>query len=396
MPTLPVPFISQTTPRFCGPAVAAMILDFLGSGPLHGPGWQAAFQQALWTTIQAGTRGPGPPSSACTGRDPAFPNQQAGACISGHCVFWDTTPQALTAALSYHLPSANYQIVRQRDVAFDDVVLSILNSIDNGTPAAALGNGGQHWVVVRGYRQGKQTPKPIDIGGRKINGLYIRDSQRQYRNLMSIGWWQTWFDEVDCGVVDSIAGYSDHRMLIALVRQRIGVHPMPPGPPPPPPPTPPTPPQPPPPLPVARALTIGTQIAVDLLDEDPDEGLAVALKDAKPVSAFLVTNLDKPHITYWVLRFERNGKETARMAIDGPSGDLLEVESIGVGEDAIEPWVTPPLDPAGKPPRLIWKASSESPTPLLPFYEVVGPDGKTTYLRADGAKFDELTTGRGR
>lgn len=396
MPVLPVVRMEQVNSRFCGPAVAGMILRFFGQSPaLQNAGWQQLWQHALWGYIKAATTGPGPPGPLCIGRDLAFGNQQGGTCIGGFCACWDTTPQALEAVLNDELAGTQRMIVvRKPPAEFVDATAAIIDSIDAQVPAAALGNGGQHWLVVRGYRSGRRLPTPVVIDGRRINGLYVRDSQRAYRNFISMTWWQDWFDETDCGVVDPVAGYSDHRMLITIVEDNVGRRmmskrpggdgqsgPIPPGAA----------------IPITQAVRMADDLAASLVsEEEPDEGWAEAFAGARASEAFLVKRLDRENSYFWVVLFTRNGRETARMALAARTGELLEVESIAAGEDQIEKWVSAPSLPDGTPAPLVWKPSNESPTPLLPFYELPSTGAAPRYMRADGEMFDALTRSQGR
>lgn len=151
-------------------------------------------------------------------------------------------------------------------------------------------------------------------------------------------------------------------------------------------------------LPVTQAVQMANDLAASLVgDEEPGEGWAEAFGGAKAAEAFLVKRIDRDNYYFWVVLFTRNGNETARMALAARTGELLEVESIAAGEDQIEKWVSAPIISAsGTPAPLVWKPCSESPTLLLPFYELPSTGASPKYLRADGEMFEALTRGQGR
>jgi hypothetical protein len=372
-----------------------MILDFHGLGPkLRPPGWQAAFQTHLWGEIKRLTTGPGV-GVGCIGVDPFFANQQSGVCISTTCKCWDTIPQGLEAVCNSQLPVAKrVAAVRVPALGFEDIVDATLRGIDAGLPSAALGNGGHHFVVVYGYKRNATSPRPRVIAGRRINGVYVRDPDNPARNrLISMTNWKNWFDEVDCGVKDPVAGYTDHQMIVAVVPRSVGVIVMPPTPPSPPPPPPPPPALPPGPPLIGDAAAIKIAIhEAQLLvkEEEPGEGWEISLLDAEARVAHLVERLDRKEFFYVVPFVTKEGRESARMLLDAATGELLEVDGIESASEKRERWVMPAVPPDKEPPRLVWQPCEESQTALLPFYWL--PDG--TYQRVDGRIFRSLTVER--
>jgi hypothetical protein len=149
---------------------------------------------------------------------------------------------------------------------------------------------------------------------------------------------------------------------------------------------------------------------------------AAALKTGRFGVPRLVQRLDRPGEFYYLTPWERNGRITATVDLDGRFGVL---RSLRVLPAPARPWAiggesaTHVREAVGRlldhrafdrpddqgrfkvfpgtycvPPVLVWKPCRESWSPHLPFYHVV-VGGYSLYVRIDGRIFTQLTSGRG-
>ena len=139
-----------------------------------------------------------------------------------------------------------------------------------------------------------------------------------------------------------------------------------------------------------------------------------ALNDASPVSTMLVERLDRTDSFYYIVSFESKSKETARVIVDGFSGEFEEASGIEKTGSVMPPFLPPSralatLDNTyleagrylgrpvragmvGQHPLPVWRPCRESSSAFLPFYQLSVGD-HFVYVRLDGRRFDELTTG---
>ena len=139
-----------------------------------------------------------------------------------------------------------------------------------------------------------------------------------------------------------------------------------------------------------------------------------ALNDASPVSTMLVERLDRTDSFYYIVSFESKSKETARVIVDGFSGEFDEASGIEKAGSVMPPFLPPSsalaaLDNTyleagryrgrpiragmvGQHPLPVWRPCRESSSAFLPFYQLSVGD-HFVYVRLDGRRFDELTTG---
>ena len=138
-----------------------------------------------------------------------------------------------------------------------------------------------------------------------------------------------------------------------------------------------------------------------------DNALGDSERHAIPM---LVQRLDHDDDIYQIVTLSKSQGITARIAIAGDDGRLLEVEGVQQAGASLPAYVDP-LDvlqraakahPApgsavfrpemvGRHPVLVWKPCSESTSRFLPFWLVTIRD-RLLYIRVDGAVFTHLTT----
>jgi hypothetical protein len=127
-----------------------------------------------------------------------------------------------------------------------------------------------------------------------------------------------------------------------------------------------------------------------------------------------VQHLQKEQELYYIVSVGGTGSaDTARFALSGDTGHLLEAEAIDGETTALPRYCDPmkvvaryfegagapvrpyPLDLVGRHPVLVWKPCLESTSRLLPFWLLTIRD-TFLYVRVDGQIFRRLTTtGRG-
>jgi len=126
-----------------------------------------------------------------------------------------------------------------------------------------------------------------------------------------------------------------------------------------------------------------------------------------------VQRLDKEDELYFIVTAKRNGREpTARFALDGATGHLLEAAAIAKPRGALSTFCDPMaviasrhrsteapaatrIELIGRHPTLVWKPCRQSTSRLLPFWQLTVRDS-LVYVRVDGQIFGRLvTTGRG-
>lgn len=154
--------------------------------------------------------------------------------------------------------------------------------------------------------------------------------------------------------------------------------------------------------------------AAGVLELRGSERFRSALDDASPVSTLLVERIDRPDSFYYIVSFESKSKETARAIVDAASGEFDEASGIEEPGSVLPPLLPPDralamLDNTylgagryrgrpiragvvGQHPLPVWQPCRESSSAFLPFYQFsVG--AQFVYVRLDGLRFDELTTG---
>lgn len=139
-----------------------------------------------------------------------------------------------------------------------------------------------------------------------------------------------------------------------------------------------------------------------------------ALADALPASTLLVERLDRTDSFYYIVSFQSKHKESARVIVDGFSGEFEEASGIENADSFLPPFLPPSsvlaalydteLDAGryrgrpiragmvGQHPLPVWQPCRESSSAFLPFYQLSVGD-QLIYVRLDGRRFDELTTG---
>jgi hypothetical protein len=413
MPTrqIAVRRIRQFEDYLCGAAAVQMILESIRGH--REPGFtDEAWQRRLWDDIEALTTGPTRPAAAAgaLGFLPEFERQQCVQCGNEwNC--WSATAQAVVAVLNRHLPTVDeYGPVRSSAGDESRAWASLLHSIDEGTPAAALIDGGDHWIVVRGYKSGGKKPTPVMIGDLLVNGLYVRDPMLDMADL----YLQNATDMQARLLPVSCAPYADDSRYVTAVSRRAikeltmelrhpggmggELQPL---------------------LPPERILALAAEHVRDLLADDEEPPWVAALAGATAGRPQLVQRLDLPDTYYYVVPYVSHGVLTARLSIDAKTGDLGDIAGVSGGEDdrQLPPWQhaddflkridRSSWDAGGSPrvvraehaavaPVMVWKPCEQSRSPQVPF-SVVLIGGAAVYVRVDGAHFDRLTRGpRGR
>ena len=205
---LDVPQIHQEEEYYCGPATAAMILTFLGAAPAASSPRQLV--DKLWDDITSRRPPAGGSTShakpgGCIGYMKGVP-QVFFDCAGGGCRSWSTTTAALLAVLNQYLPAD-----RRMDKLCDrgsgehfvpeHAIAAVLESLNSRSPAAALtGNGGGHWIVVRGHHEIK-----------KKRYFYIRDPLDETAAPLNSRLADHLFSFVTCG-----PGDENNRAVVAI------------------------------------------------------------------------------------------------------------------------------------------------------------------------------------
>ena len=410
---LNVRHIPQFRDYLCGAAVAQMILAFRGEQP-PAPGMtDEEWQLAIWSDIESETTGSNrrPESSSSPGYIPEFKRQQCVRCSGGNWNCWATTPQALAAALAARLSKATHhlKVLRVAD-SHEPPMEAVLESIDNGAPAAALVDSGDHWLVIKGYKAGRNTAETVPIFDRLLNGVWVCDpgDPLSRRMITAEEFVFQRFGPTACG----LQADQDRFVVLAdrtAIREGRMVDARP------------TEPELQPLLTPAAAVSAAERLAKELLEDDSDEPEWVdALSNARPGDPQLVQRLDRVDDYYYVVPLVREGQITARLALDAKTGHLKEVGGIGEPGQALQPltpWQTPadflsrvagqllPLstikrvvrpETVGIHPQFVWRPCPQSRSPLIPFSLLTIADVQI-YLRVDGKTFPNLTpVGSGR
>jgi|KBSSwiStaDraftv2_1062776.scaffolds.fasta_scaffold12952_5 hypothetical protein len=196
---LDVPQIHQEEEYYCGPATAAMILVFLGAAPSASSTRQLV--DRLWDDI-SGRRPPAGGSTthakpgSCGGFVKGVP-QVFFDCAGGGCRSWATTTPALIDVLNQYLP-ADRQVDKLCDRGSGEhfvpvrAIAAVMHDLNAGSPSAALtGNGGGHWIVVRGFHELK-----------KKRYFFVRDPMDKTGAPLDSRLADQLFSRVDCGPGD--------------------------------------------------------------------------------------------------------------------------------------------------------------------------------------------------
>src|SRR5688572_8397183 len=138
-------WFAQEKLYYCGPAVAQMVLKYLGV---------AVSQDHLWADIKANSNGSGSPNPPSGDTDSNFPNQVCDNCDGANppvWTCWNATPDALQKTVMGR--SAKATLDTRYPGTFEDGVTELIESIDRspGVPPFATISSLNHWVVVSGY-----------------------------------------------------------------------------------------------------------------------------------------------------------------------------------------------------------------------------------------------------
>jgi len=401
-----VPFVSQETLYYCGPATLQMVFSALGVAP---PATPPSWQDKLWADVQANTGATRPSNAPSTPTAPAFLTQKCEWCAGIGWRCWSTTPGALKHLANAKQTVAHYSIsVHTTEESATDV---LMDTLDADVPAVALVRGWQHWLVVDGYRQGEAGATPV--GGRNLNGVFIRDPLET--NAIHYIDWDTWEGDylkfVPCGdyedtyvvmggvrvprvkptappntptglrIIDPLAV---QRLRLRLVKRVV---------------------------PASTAIEAAKAAAAGLRGS---ARLRAGFESAEATRALLVQRLDEHDRYYYIVTFQSGGRETARVIVDARDGRAGEVSAIAMTGEELSRYITaeegrnrlvavstdrsPALryqirkDTMGEHPVPVWKPCGQSSSPFLPFWQYSVGDS-FVYLRLDGLRFDELTQG---
>jgi hypothetical protein len=396
-----VPYAHQEKTYYCGPATLQMALSALGvASPATAPSWQ----QQLWNQIKAGTVGALPSGQMM--EDPTFTTPVCEWCsiIGWKC--WTTTPTVLRNLLNAQQAVGVYSIFTTDEQA--DATGVLLDTIDVNLPAIALVRGWKHWLVVRGYKHNSSGATPV--AGRKLNGIYLKDPNVPATNYVT---WKTWkkkyLSVVPCGEYEgsflmvpgvrpgAVTVQQPSVPILMPLRPSVGMTPgatmsndelLP-----------------------ANEILEHARTAARELTEDSD-AMRTGLGSADPNKPVLVQNLDEKDSLYYIVNFTRGGRDTARVALDAKTGELLEASIIDTDHDSLPPFIAPTemlervladadryaaalrfrgrRNMIGQHPVLVWRACMESSSPFLPFYQFSIGDS-FVYYRVDGLRCYQLT-----
>lgn len=373
----------------CGPACAQMILHWKLPAEFDD---HDQTQRDIWTNIQKLTDGPGPdpPPKNGLGSCPSFP-QQICECKSQLC--WCTHPTALSAELGSCLSPEAFTVVTVNAPSKDQLTLQVLQILGDGWAPVVLVHRGSHWVVVEGcdYTDGS----PIDL---RTLTLQILDPElpAPLNGVRDTFWNGLYLSAVWCGA------YKDNYVMVAPVEAPRAIR-----------------------LRAKIGKTKGAPVQildpVEILNGAEVERLTLTKYDkwqpafshanAVPEREVLVEDLDSG-LLYYVVDFVTEGVSTGRMILDARSGEVGQFigvaktgESLpnfafpkevrlyvdhkevkfGDGTTLVIDWSLLTVDP-----RLVWRASDQSHTPMIPFYSL-HQGGHDFYLRADGTIVATLT-----
>ena len=398
--TVSVPWVKQEQTYYCGPAVAEMILGALKvDAPPSPPSWQ----DQLWFDIQDETHSRRPQDADT---EPSFKSQKCEQ-LDGQWNCWSTTPDALTRVLNLQQTRVEYAVCKHDDEAA--ATATLMEAVDANVPAAALVHGWQHWLVMDGYVHGTTEPA-APVGGKQLNGVYIRDSNADAE--VHYVTWNAWRDDYLQFV--PAGKYRDH---IVVVGAEIVASVPPPAAP----------------VPVfgkvrgrgpgVNAFQVSPEAAVEAATSAIKRlrgampRLQSALENAVCGTPLRVQRLDLNDSYYYLVPFHRldeGSGETARLVVDAVTGHYSEARGINDDRTRLAPFVDPvrelakwygrslPLPgvrsrivrPAvvGLHPVLVWRPCRESSSPVKPFYQMSVGD-RLVYLSADGTQWlDRLTT----
>jgi hypothetical protein len=407
--TVPVTWVPQEELYYCGPAVAQMTLGALGVAPpaLTDRSWQ----DVLWEQIKDNTdavrpaaAGPGSPAN------PAYPSQKCEKC-SGEWQCWSATPLALRRVLNNHETGVTFSVNRRDEERQGTILLT--KTIDRGIPGIALVYGWGHWLVVDGYRYDDGLEDGCDLGGRTVDGFYLRNSNAsEALHFVSCATWHSnYLSYIPCGQ------YTDDVVVLSAIRsaEQIGApesHPQ-----------------------AAmmkrvsgperrQARRAGSGLLEPEAAAQEARRAAVgllqsarwkpALSGASTASPLIVQRLDREDSYYYIVPFTRDGSITARLIVNAMTGRFEEAAGVERAGEILPPFVEPGLlfkeltgarvdlpgfrarvvrpGMVGEHPVLVWRPCRESTSPFLPFYlRTLGSD--FLYLRVDGQRFTQLTAG---
>lgn len=366
--------------KYCGPAVAKMILRW------HGVNQS---QDDLWDLIQEAAE--------------QYGWKKCDKCPNVECAVWHSAPEALHHVLREQSGVLFKLVTTNVGAAADH---AIVWSVLQGVPASALVKGRAHWVVVDGYQVDRE-PTAIGDTGYQLFGVHLIDPNKKVkaRQYLPAGRWRTeYFYAVPCGRFEGkfVAVCDPEPPLPARGPSVPMRRPSRPA--------------------ISGQFLSPARVAQVATDGLRNAGLwkhavwAAALERATPGTPRLVHRLDRPRSFYYIVPFSKGPGVTVQALVDPSSGLFLEAR---VTDDLKQPLPTPwtvedavslivnrridlpgvgehvRLRPEGITPSstLVWKLCEESHS----FYDVfvrLSYADATLYVRSDGAVFTKLTDSR--
>ena len=186
--------VLQETTYYCGPAVAEMVLTFLGVARPPGP---ATWQDQIRSYIEKNTNAKRPSLAKApdSPNNPAFNEQKCDLC-QGDYECWAATPNVLKKLLNASQSVTTYQVSKRTTER--SATDAMLDNVDSGKPAIALVEGSQHFVVIDGYRH--DEPGSVNTFNRNLNGVWFCDSLEGTVRYMDFGQWEgSYLYPVACG-----------------------------------------------------------------------------------------------------------------------------------------------------------------------------------------------------
>jgi hypothetical protein len=199
--------VEQETTYYCGPAVAEMVLAFLGVGR---PAGSATWQDQIRAYIEKNTNATRPSLKKAPDSldNPAFKEQKCDRC-DGVYECWAATPNVLKKLLNANQSVTTYQV--SQPTTERGATDAMLDSVDLGRPAIALVEGDEHFVVVEGYRHDEAGS--VRTFGRNLNGVWFCDPADGTLHYKDFSVWEgSYLYWVDCGT------YQDKIVVIRATR----------------------------------------------------------------------------------------------------------------------------------------------------------------------------------
>jgi hypothetical protein len=199
--------VQQQTSYYCGPAVAEMVLAFLGVARPAGP---ATWQDQLRAYIEKNTNATRPPLTKApeSPDNPAFKEQKCELC-DGEYECWATTPNVLKKLLNASQSVTTYQVSKRTTER--GATDAMLDNVDSGRPAIALVEGSQHFIVIDGYRHDEAGS--VSTFRRHLNGVWFCDPADGTLHYKDFSVWEgSYLYWVPCGT------YADTIVVIRAKR----------------------------------------------------------------------------------------------------------------------------------------------------------------------------------